>query len=86
MLNIDFDQLESVKTMNEASIARMREKFAASCCEPEDLLVFAIDEVSFLTADSLWQIDQQLSRLTGHKDVEFGGVLLIAAGVRWRSL
>jgi hypothetical protein len=49
------------------------------------LLVFTIDEVSFLLPEALYHVDVQLRRLRGLPDVPFGGVALILAGDFWQK-
>ena len=85
MLKIDWDALSTEKVMTQLDIATMQEAFEAAYCDPKELLVLGVDEVSFISPEALWQIDVQLRRLTGRKDVEFGGVLLVAAGDFWQK-
>eukprot|EP00973_Karenia_brevis_P012130 1645557-Karenia_brevis.AAC.1 len=54
--------------------------FRDSACDPDRLLVFVIDEISFLVPEALEMINIQLQRLCGEIDVPFGGVLILLAG------
>ena len=85
LLNISHMALKVRKQMNAAQVATMRSNFSAMACEPDALRVFVVDEISFVEAAGLWQIDQQLRLLTGRPDVNFGGVLFIAGGDFWQK-
>ena len=61
-------------------ITIMQANFSKIYCEPKDLLVLVIDEISFVVSSVLHHLDIQLQRLRGVYDVPFGGVILILAG------
>ena len=62
-----------------------RVSFTDAACDPASLLVFTIDEVSFLVPEALHRVDVQLRRLRGLPDVPFGGVAVILAGDFWQK-
>ena len=80
LLELDFAHLNKKKVMRDHQIDLMQGDFKKHICDPADLLVLVIDEVSFLVPEALHHIDIQLQRLRGVYDVPFGGVLIILAG------
>ena len=80
LLKLDFKKLDADKPMTGDQISIMQANFSKIYCEPKDLLVLVIDEISFVVSSVLHHLDIQLQRLRGVYDVPFGGVILILAG------
>jgi len=80
LLKIQFARMKHTEAMNEDAINAMVGAFRDSACAPDRLLVFVVDEMSFLVPEAIEMINIQLQRLCGELDVPFGGVLLLLAG------
>jgi hypothetical protein len=85
MLKINSFKKDVRSNMEPKTVVKMQTTFALKHGPPSELLLFCIDEMSFLSAVDMYQIDQQLQRLTGHIGVPFGGVLVLFAGDFWQK-
>ena len=85
LLKINFTSMATEKPMTEESLNLWRARFAEMACDPAELLVFTIDETSFLVPEALHCVDVQLCRLRGVSDVPFGGVAVLLAGDFWQK-
>lgn len=85
MLKIDPFKKGVRRKMTPAEVTKMQATFALKHGPVAELIMLCIDEVSFLGAEDIYQIDQQLQRLTGHIGVPFGGVLVLFAGDFWQK-
>ena len=85
LLKINFSTMAADTPMTEEHLNIWRAAFTDAACDPGQLLVFTIDEASFLVPESLHHVDVQLRRLRGLADVPFGGVALLLAGDFWQK-
>ena len=85
LLMIDLTKMAETKAITEEQLSMWRAKFTELACDPEQLLVLTIDEVSFLQPEALHLVDIQLRRLCGRPDIPFGGIALILTGDFWQK-
>jgi len=85
LLNISYTKLGEKLTPTAEQLELWRAEFEAAACNPNDLLVFTIDEVSLLLPEALHQVDMMLRYLRDLPDVPFGGVAIILAGDFWQK-
>ena len=72
LLKLDFTKLDTDRPMTTDQISAMQAEFAKIYCEPKDLLVLVIDEISFVVSSVLHHLSIQLQRLRAVYDVPFG--------------
>ena len=85
LLGIEFAKLHQEPRKDEKQMGRIRTDFALYYGEPSDLLVFVVDEVSFLDPAALRWLDMLLRWLVNQPPVPFGGVLVQLAGDFWQK-
>ena len=85
LLGIDFAHLRQEPRCTEQQIAVIRTEYAKYFGEPADLLIFVIDEVSFLDPAALHWVDMLLRAMLAEPEVPFGGVLILLAGDFWQK-
>ena len=85
LLGIEYLRLHQEPSKTEQQIGRIRSQYALYYGEPAELMVFVIDEVSFLDPAVLHWVDQLLRWLLDRPAVPFGGVLVQLAGDFWQK-
>ena len=85
LLGIEFTKLHQEPQKTEKQMGAIRTDYATYYGEPTELLVFVVDEVSFLDPAALHWVDMLLRWLVNQPTVPFGGVLVILAGDFWQK-
>ena len=85
LLGIDFTRLNGNMDFSEKRLAALRAEFALLFGDPQHLIEFVVDEVSFLDPAVLHWIDIMLQRLTDRPGLPFGGVLVRLFGDFWQK-
>ena len=85
LLGIEFAKLHQEPQKTEKQMGAIRTAYALYYGEPTELLVFVVDEVSFLDPAALHWLDMILRWLVNQPSVPFGGVLVQLAGDFWQK-
>jgi hypothetical protein len=85
LLGVEFAKLHQEPQKTETQMGRIRTEYALYYGEPTELLVFVVDEVSFLAPAALHWLDMLLRWLVNQPSAPFGGVLIVLAGDFWQK-
>ena len=85
LLNINCRALSAEQELSVTQIAKLKVEFTKLVCDPKDMIIWAVDEVSFLAPEVLHHVDRRLRELTDQPNVPFGGIIIELIGDFWQK-